>query len=100
MATLLIEHSISDFETWHLAFDRFAPQRREGGVVRERIMQPVGDPLYVLIDLEFATVDAAQRFQQFLETRVWSTPASSPALVGTPRARVADDAPVAPLVTG
>jgi hypothetical protein len=99
MATLLIEHSISDFETWQRAFGRFAARRREGGVVHERIMQPVGDPHYVLIDLEFATVEAAQRFQQFLETQVWTTPDSSPALVGTPRARVADTAPVGPAVT-
>lgn len=94
MATLLIEHSISDFDTWHSAFDRFAARRKEGGVVHERIMQPVGEPLYVLIDLEFVTVEAAQRFKLFLETQVWSTPANSPALVGRPQARVADSAPV------
>ena len=58
-------------------------------------MQPVDDPHYVLIDLEFATVEAAQRFQQFLETQVWSNPANSPALEGSPRSRIADTAPVA-----
>lgn len=95
MATLLIEHSISDFDAWHDAFGRFAARRKEGGVLSERIMQPVGDPHYVLIDLEFATVEAAQRFQQFLETQVWSNPANSPALEGRPRSRIADTAPVA-----
>lgn len=60
MSTLLIEHSISDFHTWHGAFARFAARRKEGGVRRERIMQPVDDPHYVLIDLEFATAEAAQ----------------------------------------
>jgi hypothetical protein len=90
MATLLIEHSISDFDTWHDAFGRFAGQRKEGGVVSERIMQPVGDPRFVFVELDFATVEAAERFKQFLETRVWSDPASSPALDGTPLARVAD----------
>lgn len=94
MPTLLIEHSISDFDTWHDAFGRFAARRKEAGVLRERIMQPVGDPQYVLIDLEFATLEAAQHFQQFLETEVWSSPANSPALVGSPRARIADAAPV------
>ncbi len=94
MCTLLIEHSISDFDTWHEAFGRFAARRKDGGVLRERIMQPVDDPHYVLIDLEFATVEAAQRFQQFLETQVWSCPANSPALQGSPRSRIADTAPV------
>ena len=68
--------------------------QEEGGVLRERIMQPVDDPHYVLIDLEFVTVEAARTFQRFLETQVWSTPANSPALVGSPRARIADVAPV------
>ena len=94
MPTLLIEHSISDFDLWHDAFMRFAARRKEGGVLGERIMQPVDDPHYVLVDLEFGTLEAAQRFQQFLETQVWSTPANSPALVGSPRARIAEVAPV------
>jgi hypothetical protein len=93
MPTLLIEHSISDFDTWRDAFARFAEQRKQGGVLRERIMQPVDDPHYVLIDLEFDTLEAARRFLQFLETQVWSTPANSPALVGSPRARIAEVAP-------
>ena len=95
MPTLLIEHSISDFATWHEAFTRFATRREEGGVLGERIMQPVDDPRYVIVDLDFATLEEAQRFQQFLETQVWSTPANSPALVGSPRARIVDSAPLA-----
>ncbi len=93
MPTLLIEHPISEFETWHRAFGRLADRRREGGVLVERIMQPVGDPHYVLVELEFATLEAAQRFQQFLETEVWSSPANSPALRDSPQARIAETAP-------
>jgi len=94
MPTLLIEHCISDFDTWHAAFALFAERRKDSGVLHERIMQPVDDPHYVLIDLEFGTVEGARNFQRFLETQVWSTPANSPALVGSPRARIADLAPV------
>lgn len=96
MPTLLIEHGISDFRTWHAAFGRFAARRTEGGVLRERILQPIDDPHYVLVDLEFGTREAAQRFKRFLETEVWSNPANSPALVGSPRARIADTAPIPP----
>ena len=94
MPTLLIEHSITDFTTWHDAFARLAARRTEGGVTAERIMQPVDDPHYVLIELEFVTLEAAQRFQQFLQTQVWSNSANSPALKGSPRSRIADTAPV------
>jgi hypothetical protein len=96
MATLLIEHSISDFDTWHHAFGRFAAQRKEGGVVGERILQPVGDPHFVFVELDFTTVEAAERFKNFLETRVWSDRASSPALDGTPLARIATERPSPP----
>ncbi len=95
MTTLLIEHSISDFDTWLGAFRRFAERRREGGVLHELIRQPVDDPHYVLVDLEFATAEAARAFQTFLETQVWSTPANSPALVGSPRVRIVEAAPLA-----
>ena len=89
MCTLRIEHAISDFAIWQEAFGRFSARRKEGGVLAERIMQPLDDPHYVFIDLDFASVEAAQRFHQFLQTQVWADPASSPALHGSPRARIA-----------
>ncbi len=93
MSTLRIEHAITDFETWKAAFGRFAARRADGGVLGERILQPVDDPHYVLVDLDFASVEEAQRFQHFLETQVWSDPASSPALAGSPRSRIVDVPP-------
>ena len=95
MPTLLIEHAIADFATWHAAFARFAERRAAGGVLSERIMQPIDDPEYVLLELDFGTVEAAQAFLRFLETQVWSTRANSPALIGSPRARIAEVAPLA-----
>ncbi|MEO7348586.1 MAG: hypothetical protein ABIW32_01780 [Terrimesophilobacter sp.] len=93
MTTLRIEHSITDFDTWYGAFGRFEEHRKEGGVLQERITQPVDDPHYVFIELDFASVDGAQKFQKFLETQIWSNPANSPALEGTPRTRIAITAP-------
>ena len=93
MPTLRIEHAITDFETWHDAFGRFAARRADGGVLAERILQPVDDAKYVMVDLEFASLEATRRFQGFLETQVWSDPASSPALEGTPRSRIVDVPP-------
>ncbi|MGA8845213.1 MAG: hypothetical protein WB471_01190 [Nocardioides sp.] len=93
MITLQIEHAISDFSLWLTAFNRFAARRSEGGVLHERVWQPVEDPHYVFIELEFEALEEAQRFRTFLETQVWSTPANSPALVGSPRARIVQLAP-------
>lgn len=90
MVTLHIEHAITDFDTWKQAFDRFADMRHGSGVLRHRIHRPADDPRYVLIDLDFGTGDEATKFLDFLTTRVWSTPANAPALIGTPQTRILD----------
>jgi hypothetical protein len=86
--TLSIEHAISDFPTWKGAFDRFAETRAQAGVLGHRIRHPLGDPLRLVIELDFDTAEGAQAFGRFLRDVVWSTPDASPALVGTPVARV------------
>ena len=88
MATLHIEHPITDFATWREAFDRFEERRRAAGVSAVRIHQPVDDPRYVVLQLDFPSVEGAEEFRAFLESSVWSVPANSPALQGSPRAVV------------
>jgi hypothetical protein len=92
MATLHIEHGITDFATWKQAFDRFAEARQRAGVTGVRIHQPHDDLRYVVLQLDFPTVGAAQGFQKFLETSIWTSPDKSPGLSGVPRARVLVDA--------
>lgn len=90
MATLRIEHAIHDYETWHKAFDSFAGARTEAGVRSFAIRQPIDDPKYLMLDLEFDTAGEAEKFAEFLHQRVWSSPASSPALAGAAQTRVLD----------
>jgi len=92
MTTLHIEHPITDFATWRGAYDRFADRRRQAGVTAERVAQPVDDDRYVVVDLDFPTREQAQRFLGFLESTVWASRESSPALAGTPRARLLEPA--------
>ena len=54
----------------------------------QRVAQPIDDENYIYVELDFDSVDQAEAFKEFLETRVWSSPDASPALGGTPRARV------------
>lgn len=93
MTTLHIEHAISDFAQWLTAFQRFADARAQAGVRAHRVQRPVDDPNYVVIDLDFDTVEDAQRFLGFLQTRVWSSPQNAPALVGAPQTKVLQSAP-------
>ncbi|HTM76390.1 MAG TPA: hypothetical protein VL133_02010 [Devosia sp.] len=93
MATLHIEHGITDFSTWKAAFDRFEGMRSEAGVTAYRIHQPDDDPAYVVLQLDLPTVEQAKGFLTILETRVWSVPANSPGLSGRPQARILVSAP-------
>src|SRR5580704_15647317 len=93
MATLRIEHEISDYKTWKTAFDSFAAARAQAGVDGVAIRQPVDDPKYVMLDLESDTAGRAQEFAKFLAQHVWSSPASSPGLAGEPRTRILDVMP-------
>lgn len=93
MVVLRIEHPITDFETWSAAFARFGGARRRAGVLSHRVLQPVDDPCAVAVDLDFATVEAAEAFRSFLRTAVWAVPENSPGLAGDPRAVVLEDRP-------
>ncbi len=88
MATLHIEHPISDLETWLEAFNKFRDARQNAGVRAHRVHHPADDDKYIYVRLDFDTVEAAGRFKQFLETTVWASAEASPALRGTPTARV------------
>lgn len=88
MPTLHIEHAIADFAMWRAAYDRFATTRAQTGVLDQRIQRPVHDPKYVVIDLDFADIKGAERFLEFLQSKVWASSENAPALVGTPRATV------------
>jgi hypothetical protein len=88
MATLHIQHPITDFDTWTAAFDRFADARRGAGVRAQRVQRPVNDTKFVVIDLDFDSAADAERFRGFLTTQVWTNPENSPGLAGTPETMI------------
>jgi len=92
MPTLHIEHAISDFEAWQQAFKRFDGARQQAGVRSHHVRRPIDDPQYVFIDLDFDTVEQAERFRTFLHENVWSSSANSPALVGPPETKILQSA--------
>ena len=88
MFTLHIEHPVTTFDAWKAAFDRFAPIRLDAGVRSHQISRPLDDAAYVLIDLDFDSTDAAEKFLTFLRNQVWASPQNAPALVGTPHVKI------------
>lgn len=90
MTTLRVEHAVSDFAVWRRAFDGFADARANAGVRSFVIRRPIDDQNYLMLDLEFDDVEAAQRFAGFLREKVWASPETSPALAGAPQTRILD----------
>jgi hypothetical protein len=89
MPVLQLEHAIRDFATWKAAFDRDPIDRRGLGVRRHRICRPVDDPRYVVVELDFDTVEQAEACRAALG-RLWRSRAAAPALAGRPRTRIVD----------
>ena len=91
MATLHIEHPITDLRTWLGAFNKFGDARKNAGVREQRVRQPAGDTRYIVVDLEFDDSEAAHAFKEFLEGVIWQSEDLSPGLDGVPTARVLED---------
>lgn len=92
MYTLQIEHTITDFPTWKTAFDRDPVNRAAAGVLSHRIGQPVGNPHYIVVELDFADLSQAEQLLLNLQEHVWRSPASAPALAGAPKTRIIEAA--------
>ena len=88
MPTLHIEHPITDLATWLSAFNAFADARREAGVRAEHVQQPLDNPTYIVVDLDFETAEQASDFLRFLKEQVWAVPENAPALDGTPETMI------------
>lgn len=60
MVILRIEHPVPNYDIWKQAFDSDPVNRKQSGVRRYRILRPIDDPHYVIVDLEFDTVSQAE----------------------------------------
>lgn len=88
MPTLQIEHGVRDYEAWKVAFDSDPVGREAGGVRSYRILRPADDPRYVIVDLEFATIEEAEAFRRKLR-QMWDDVDTRLGLE-SPRARIVD----------
>jgi hypothetical protein len=84
---LRIEHAVPDFTGWKRAFDSDPADRKGSGVRRYQVHRSVDDPNYVLIDLEFDTLDDAQGLLAKMR-RVWNGEGAS--VMRNPQARIVE----------
>ncbi len=67
MITLRIEHRISSFDGWKNAFDSDPINRKKSGVKRYRIYRPTDNSDFVIIELDFDSIEQAQATQAALK---------------------------------
>jgi hypothetical protein len=60
MYLLRIEHPIISYEGWKKAFDNDPAGRQKSGVLKYRVLRPVDDANFIMIDLEFNTEAEAE----------------------------------------
>ena len=87
MVVLQIEHSVASFDGWKQAFDADPVGRRQMGVRRYRILRPVTDPEYAIIELECDTAAEAERLLAAMR-EVWGRVQGT--LIQTPEARITE----------
>jgi hypothetical protein len=85
MTTLRIEHPVPDFERWKNVFDRDPARRQAGGVRSYRVLRPVDDAKYAIVDLEFDDLAGAQAFLEVLKG-VWRNAEGK--VMNEPKARI------------
>jgi hypothetical protein len=89
MPVVQLEHAVKDYAMWKAAFDRDPIDRRGLGVRRHRILRPLDDPNYVVVELDFDTAEAAEACCAALG-RLWASRAAAPALLGAPQTRIVE----------
>ncbi|HEY1387155.1 MAG TPA: hypothetical protein VGF38_01325 [Ktedonobacterales bacterium] len=87
MVVLQIEHAVANFNGWKQAFDSDPVGRQRMGVRRYRIMRPVGDPDFAIIELEFDTVAEAEALLAAMR-EVWGRVQGT--LIQSPQARITE----------
>jgi len=88
MHILRIEHPVPDFDAWKRAFDSDPIGREQSGVRRYRILRPVDDPKFVMIDLEFDSSTAAEAVLGSLR-ELWRRVEGK--VMESPRARIVEE---------
>lgn len=85
MFILRIEHAVPDFASWKRTFDADPAGRTSAGVRRFRVLRPVDDAQFAVVDLEFAERDEAVAMLQQLH-KLWGRVDGS--LITGPRSRL------------
>jgi hypothetical protein len=87
MYVLRIEHPVPDFDGWKKAFDSDPLGRKKSGVRRYRVLRPVDERKYAMVDLEFDGLGDAEAMLAALR-KLWREVAGR--VMESPKARIVE----------
>ena len=90
MHVLKIEYPVGDYDSWKAAFDRDLLDREGSGVSRYRVLRPIDDPNYVMIDLDFDEAGEAEAYLAALQRQFYSSQEASPVSGGGLQTRIVE----------
>jgi hypothetical protein len=87
MFIVQIEHPVPNFDAWKKAFDSDPVGRERSGVRRYKVLRPIDNQNYSMVDLEF---DSSSEVEAFLAAmrEVWSRVEG--AIIENPRVRIVE----------
>ena len=87
MVILQIEHPVPSFDAWKKAFDSDPINRKQSGVHHYRVLRPIDNPNYAIIDLEFDSVHEAEGLLAAMR-EVWRGVQGT--IIESPRVRIVE----------
>ena len=87
MPIVQIEHPVPNFDAWKKAFDSDPVGRERSGVRRYKVLRPIDNQNYSMVDLEF---DSSSEVEAFLAAmrEVWSRVEGK--IIESPRVRIVE----------
>ncbi|HEX4920812.1 MAG TPA: hypothetical protein VFV92_08735 [Candidatus Bathyarchaeia archaeon] len=87
MFIVQIEHPVPNFDAWKKAFDSDPVGRERSGVRRYKVLRPIDNQNYSMVDLEF---DSSSEVEAFLAAmrEVWSRVEGK--IIESPRVRIVE----------
>jgi hypothetical protein len=87
MIIVQIEHPVPNFDAWKKAFDSDPVGRERSGVRRYKVLRPIDNQNYSMVDLEF---DSSSEVEAFLAAmrEVWSRVEGK--IIENPRVRIVE----------
>jgi hypothetical protein len=89
MALLVVQHPVSDYDTWRKVYDEVAPLQESSGVTSQSVYRSKDDPNLVLVLHSFPTMDQATAF---LENSELEAAMKRAGVAGPPRSEFYEEA--------